>query len=93
MEEKVRAHLIISGRVQGVCYRMETRDAADRFGVSGWVRNKRDGRVEALLEGTRQQVEKLIEWCRTGPPAARVQEVTATWELYQGEFKTFEIRY
>ena len=68
MEETVRAHLIISGRVQGVFYRMETKSAADRFGVSGWVRNRRDGRVEALVEGEKQQVDALIQWCRKGPP-------------------------
>jgi len=93
MEEKIRAHLMISGRVQGVCYRMETKFAADRFGVFGWVRNKRDGRVEALVEGNRPQVEALVEWCRSGPPAARVQEVTITWETCREEFQNFEVTY
>ena len=93
MEEKVRTHLMISGRVQGVCYRMETKFAADRFGVFGWVRNKRDGRVEALVEGTRPQVEALVEWCRSGPPAARVNDVKVTWKTYQGEFRLFEVIY
>jgi acylphosphatase len=91
MEQKLRAHLMISGRVQGVCYRMETMYAADRFGVFGWVRNKPDGRVEAVVEGAKPQVEALIEWCRTGPPAARVQDVAVTWEDYQGKFRGFEI--
>ena len=91
MEEKVRAHLMISGRVQGVCYRMETLYAAERFGVSGWVRNKPDGRVEALVEGTKPQVESLIKWCRTGPPASRVQDVEITWESHQGDLRGFEI--
>ena len=68
MDENVRAHLMISGRVQGVCYRMETKRAADRIGVFGWVRNKADGRVEALVEGEKQQVEMLIQWCKKGPP-------------------------
>lgn len=93
MEEKVRAHLVISGRVQGVCYRMETKFAADRIGVFGWVRNKRDGRVEARLEGSRQQVEALIEWCRGGPPAARVHDVEIAWEPCRDEFRSFEITY
>jgi acylphosphatase len=93
MEEKVRAHLIISGRVQGVCYRMETQSAANQIGVFGWVRNKRDGRVEALVEGTREQVESLIEWCRIGPPIAHVKDVEVTWESYRGEFRSFEVTY
>ena len=93
MEEKVRAYLMISGRVQGVCYRMETKFAADRFGVVGWVQNRQDGRVEALCEGTPQQVEALIEWCRSGPPAARVHDVEVTWQPYKGEFRSFEVTY
>lgn len=93
MEEKIRAHLLISGRVQGVCYRMETKFAADRFGVLGWVRNMLDGRVEALVEGNRDQVETLIEWCRTGPPAARVHDIEITWEPYRNEFHSFEVTY
>jgi acylphosphatase len=93
MEENVRAHLMISGRVQGVFYRMETKSAADRIGVSGWVRNRRDGRVEAVVEGEKQQAEALIEWCGKGPPAARVNDVEVSWEPYQGEFASFEVTY
>jgi len=93
MEETVRAHLIISGRVQGVFYRMETKSAADRFGVSGWVKNRRDGRVEALVEGEKPRVEGLIKWCRKGPPAARVHDVEVAWEPYRGEFASFEVTY
>lgn len=93
MEEKIRVHLMISGRVQGVCYRMETKFAADRLGVLGWVRNKQDGRVEAMLEGEQGQVEALIEWCRTGPAAARVQDVRITRETWRNEFRSFEVTY
>lgn len=93
MKEKVRAHMKISGRVQGVCYRMETKFAADRIGVFGWVRNMRDGRVEALLEGSQEQVEELIEWCRTGPPAARVHDVEINWDQFRNEFRSFEVTY
>jgi acylphosphatase len=93
MKENVRAHLTISGRVQGVCYRMETKFAADRIGVSGWVRNRTDGRVEALLEGSREQVKELIEWCRTGPPAARVHDVEISWDQFRNEFQSFEVTY
>ena len=93
MDEKVRAHLLISGRVQGVCYRIETKIAADRFGVFGWVKNKRDGRVEALVEGKKEKVDALIEWCREGPPSARVHDVEVTWEPCRDEFSEFEITY
>ena len=70
MDEKVRAHLMISGRVQGVFYRMETQRAAGRLGVTGWVRNKPNGMVEAVATGEKKAVDALIQWCRTGPPAS-----------------------
>ena len=72
MKDKVRAHATISGRVQGVFFRMETKQAADRFGVFGWVKNRRDGTVEALFEGDRDRVEALLEWCKEGPGHAQV---------------------
>ena len=81
MEEKARAHLIISGHVQGVCFRAETQRAAGTFGVSGWVRNKRDGTVEAIAEGAKKDVISLINWCRTGPRRSRVEKVAVTWEV------------
>ena len=93
MQENIRAHLMISGRVQGVFYRMETKSAADRIGVFGWVRNKRDGRVEVVVEGEKQKVEMLIQWCKTGPPAARVQDVDVAWEQHKGGFTSFEVTY
>jgi acylphosphatase len=93
MEDKVRAHAIISGRVQGVFFRMETKRAADRLGVSGWVRNRRDRTVEALFEGRRDQVDTILAWCREGPPHADVHAVNVTWEAYTGEFQKFDITY
>jgi acylphosphatase len=93
MEDKVRAHAIISGRVQGVFFRMETKRAADRLGVSGWVRNRRDRTVEALFEGRRDQVDSILAWCREGPPHADVRDVNVTWEGYTGEFYKFDISY
>jgi acylphosphatase len=71
----VTRHLRISGRVQGVGYRDSLRGEALARGVSGWVRNRRDGTVEAVLQGGRESVEALIEWSRRGPPAARVHDV------------------
>jgi len=79
--------------VQGVFFRSETRHEANRRKVTGWVRNLRDGRVEAVFEGEKDAVEKLIEFCRTGPPGARVTKVEVSWEEYTGEFKGFLMRY
>lgn len=93
MEEKAKAHLVVSGRVQGVCFRAETQKAAMRLGVSGWVRNKRDGSVEAVVEGEKSDVLSLINWCKTGPPISRVEKVDVTWQNYQGEFGEFDVRY
>jgi acylphosphatase len=93
MGENVRAHLIISGRVQGVYFRAETQSAAHMHGVNGWVRNKRDGTVEAVVEGDRAHVLSLIEWCRHGPPIARVEDVAVEWQDHEGAFDTFTIKY
>lgn len=93
MTEFARAHLIISGRVQGVFFRMETHKTAGKYGVSGWVKNKRDGKVEAVFEGDKVLVEKVVEWCRQGPPFSMVDNVKLEWEPYTGEFSGFSIRY
>ena len=93
MENKVRAHAIISGRVQGVFFRVETKRAADGFGVYGWVRNRRDGTVEALFEGDRDRVDAVLGWCKEGPAHARVSDVKVDWEAYAGEFSAFDITY
>jgi len=90
---KVRARVIVNGRVQGVFFRSETQDEATRQNVTGWVRNLSDGRVEAVFEGDKDCVDALIEFCRRGPPGARVTRVEVTWENYTGEFKSFSIRY
>ncbi|RLI47100.1 acylphosphatase [Candidatus Bathyarchaeota archaeon] len=90
---RVRAHVFVSGRVQGVFFRVETRREANRRNVSGWVRNLPDRRVEAVFEGEKDDVEKLIEFCRRGPPGARVNHIEVRWERYTGEFKDFRIRY
>jgi acylphosphatase len=93
MEEQARAHLIVSGRVQGVCFRAETQRAARIFGVSGWVRNRRDGTVEAIVEGAKKDVTSLINWCNAGPRLSRVETVDITWQNFNGEFSEFGIRY
>lgn len=89
---RVRAALRITGKVQGVYYRWATLQEATARGVTGWVRNKPDGSVEAVLEGDERQVKDLIAWCQRGPEAARVDGVDIRWEPYTGEFKDFSIR-
>ncbi|MCS7124057.1 MAG: acylphosphatase [Candidatus Bathyarchaeota archaeon] len=90
---KVRVHVFVSGRVQGVFFRHETRREAKMRGVKGWVRNLPDGRVEAVFEGEEEAVKQLIEFCKRGPPGAKVTGIEVKWEDYMGEFKDFEIRY
>ncbi|MEA2090045.1 MAG: acylphosphatase [Thermoproteota archaeon] len=90
---KVRAHVLVSGRVQGVFFRSETQHEARRRNVTGWVRNLPDGRLEAVFEGEKDGVEKLIEFCNRGPPMGRVTNVEVRWENYKGEFEAFRVRY
>jgi len=93
MENKVRVHAVISGRVQGVFFRLETQKAAAIYGVFGWVKNQRDGTVAAVFEGPKENVDLTLAWCKYGPPIAKVLDVDVTWEEYKGEFNGFEIRY
>lgn len=80
-----RAHVHVRGRVQGVFFRMETRDRARSLGLEGWVRNCRDGTVEAVFEGDRARVESIVDWCGRGPAGARVDDVDVKWEEPAGE--------
>jgi len=91
--DNIRAHLIIEGRVQGVWFRDSTRNEATRLNLTGWVKNRFDGSVELIAEGTREEVKKLIEWCHHGPPGARVTMVHEIKEDYTGEFDSFRISY
>ena len=88
---KVRVHVIVSGRVQGVFFRYETKKEALKRGVKGWVRNLPTGEVEAVFEGEKEDVEEMIKFCRKGPPLAKVKDVKVSWEEYKGEFKSFDI--
>lgn len=75
-----RAHLFITGRVQGVFYRAFTKEVADSLGLKGWVRNLRDGRVEAVFEGDEDRISIAIERCKEGPPYAKVDNIEIIWE-------------
>ena len=92
MSEKKTVHAVISGRVQGVFFRMETRRAAERLGVNGWVRNCPDGTVEAVFEAESEKVDQMLEWCKKGPPMASVLDVKIDKKKYAGEFEAFSIR-
>lgn len=88
-----RVHLSIEGYVQGVFYRASTRETAVQLGLKGWVRNLPDGNVEALFEGSVNDLYKMIEWCHNGPPGARVINIKEKWSDFIGEFKSFEVRF
>ena len=90
--DRVRAHVFVSGRVQGVYYRASTRDKAQELGVDGWVCNLSDGRVEAVFEGSQQAVDDMVEWCHTGSRAANVEAVDVTTEQPEGA-EGFEVRW
>ena len=90
---KVRAHIVIGGLVQGVFFRASTQRAAQKNGLTGWVKNRFDGRVEAVFEGEKTHVEDTIEWCRQGPLGADIEDVDVAWEDFKGEFDSFSIVY
>ena len=90
---KVRAHVFISGRVQGVFFRSTAKEWADELGIKGWIRNLPDGRVEAVIEGDKDKVDEMLELLRRGPPLAVVEDFKINWEDYRGEFKDFRIIY
>jgi acylphosphatase len=90
---RVRLRLRIIGRVQGVWYRGATEAEARRLGVDGWVRNCPDGSVEALVEGEPEAVRALADWCRTGPPGARVAQMTESPEPAGDDLVGFRIRH
>ena len=87
-----RLELRIRGHVQGVYYRASTRETANKLGLQGWVRNCPDGSVELLAEGPRARLQELLEWCASGPPAARVDTCEARWGEASGEFQGFSIQ-
>lgn len=91
--KKTRAHVFVSGTVQGVYFRQNTKDVATRHNVTGWVRNLQDGRVEAVLEGNEVDVNEVIEWCHVGPQKAKVDDVNVKLEKYTGEFADFSVNY
>ena len=94
MEDKdqERAHIYVSGDVQGVFFRDSTREKAEQLGLSGWVKNRPDGRVEALFEGPSDRVREMVRWCEQGPPLAGVEDVDAEFGAAQEDLSGFEVR-
>ena len=88
-----RAHIAIYGIVQGVFFRSNAKKVAETLGLNGYARNMADGSVEVVAEGSKQKIKELIEFCKKGPKAARVDKVDVHIEEANGEFDRFEIRY
>ena len=88
-----RIHVFISGRVHGVFFRAETYHHAKNLNLKGWVRNLRDGRVEAVFEGKKEDINRMIGWCRKGPPAASVTGIETIEEPLSEDFTDFTVRY
>jgi acylphosphatase len=90
---KTRAHVFVTGRVQGVFFRSATKHNAERHDIKGWVRNLPDDRLEAVFEGEKEAVQTLIDFCKHGPSGAKVTNIDLKWETYTGEFDRFKIKY
>ncbi len=86
-----RIHILVSGLVQGVFFRAYTRKTAEKYGLTGWVRNLSDGRVEIVAEGPEESLLELLEWSKKGSPHAKVQGVRYRWLPYTGEYTNFDI--
>ena len=88
-----RIRIFVTGRVQGVFFRQALKVIAKKNDILGWVRNLKDGRVEAVLEGDEEDLDRVIEWAHGGPANARVEDVEIRNEKPTGEFDTFDVRY
>lgn len=89
---KNRLHAIVVGRVQGVSFRYFVVEQAESLDLYGWVRNKWNGSVEVIAEGSRQNLETLLQALRDGPPMAKVIDVDFEWQSYTGDFTDFQVR-
>jgi acylphosphatase len=92
MREKQRVCLFVSGKVQGVFFRLKTKNKAEKLKIFGWVKNLTDGRVEILAEGEKEKIGNLIEWARKGPIFAKVNNLEIEKQEFKGEFNSFEIK-
>ena len=90
---RVEVHVLISGKVQGVWFRANTKEKARQLNIKGWVRNLPDGRVEAVFQGEKEMVEEMIKWRYKGPPLAEVENVEVEWNQPEDEFEDVSILY
>lgn len=88
---RIRRHVWIRGFVQGVNFRNAAREVAEQLQIAGWIQNLADGRVEAVFEGPRDSVDRMVNWCKHGPPASRVDELEVLPEPAGGEFLRFRV--
>ena len=91
MNKKIRTHIFVFGRVQGIGYRDGVRRKARKLGIFGWVKNLEDGRVEAVFEGEEDKIREIVEWARKGPFLAKVKNIDIVSEDFSGEFNDFKI--
>lgn len=89
---KARAHIVITGRVQGVFFRSAIRNQVHLRHLTGWTRNLGNGQVEAVIEGEKDMINEVIDFCKEGPPNASVGDVSVEWEEASSDFDGFEIR-
>ena len=93
MNRNLRAHILVSGRVQGIFFRQNTKDKAEALDLKGWVKNLPDGRVEAVFEGEKGTLEEMVEWIQKGPFLSKVDNVKVDWEEARVRFASFRIIY
>lgn len=93
MAQPVRVHILIKGRVQGVFFRENTKQKARELGLTGWVRNLDSNDVEAVIEGPKEQIEKLVDWIKEGPALAKVDGAEVAWSECKDEFNEFVVRH
>lgn len=92
VSEKVRAHILVEGFVQGIGFRWWCAREAEKLGLVGWVRNLSDGRVEAVFEGPKAEVEGMVKKCKNGPAFSKISHIDVSWEKASGEFTIFDVR-
>ena len=90
---KIKVYVLIYGKVQGVWFRVNTKNIADNLGLTGWVRNTADGKVEAVFEGDEKKIFSMIEWCSKGPSNSKVNKIEIFRKKYSKEFDNFTILY
>lgn len=86
-----RAHVVVHGRVQGVFYRVTARREAQKRNITGWIKNLSDGHVEAIFEGNNERIIEIIDFCRIGPPLAKVTNIEVYWEKFTGSYESFKV--